>query len=287
MCSLAGHSAVFQDKDQVGIHDRANALGDNQTGCVLHFSFQRLPELFVRLIIKGGKGIVKNVDFRSAGNGAGDGEALLLAPGEVRSVLRHGPVNSSLFFVYKGTALRDFNGPFYRIVVGSVIAKVHIGTDISTEHNRPLRDIANLLCQLIFTVFPDIVPIHEHLATGYVVKSRDKVDHQGLAAAGSADKSDRISFVRLEGDVGQDIFVPIGIAEVYILCENMSVIFTRIDSKMQQKESALLSGTIRDKYLAVGKIGLIHNIAKKWINTGEKETPEEMIDYIMSVITLF
>ena len=47
------------------------------------------------------------------------------------------------------------------------------------------------------------------------------------------------------------------------------------------------SGTIRDKYLAVGKIGLIHNITKKWINTGEKETPEEMIDYIMSVITLF
>lgn len=69
--------------------------------------------------------------------------------------------------------------------------------------------------------------------------------------------------------------------------ENMSVIFTCMDNKIQQKETALLNGTIRDKYLAVGKMGLIHNITKRWIDTGEKETPEEMIDYIMSFITLF
>ena len=32
---------------------------------------------------------------------------------------------------------------------------------------------------------------------------------------------------------------------------------------------------------------IINNITKKWMDNGMKETPEEMIDYIMSFITSF
>lgn len=69
--------------------------------------------------------------------------------------------------------------------------------------------------------------------------------------------------------------------------QNISVIFSRMDSKMRQRETELPSTTIRDKYAAFGKLGLINNVAKKWMDNGMQESPEEMVNYIMSFITLF
>ena len=72
-----------------------------------------------------------------------------------------------------------------------------------------------------------------------------------------------------------------------ISSSNMSVIFTRMNEKIQDKESELSPGTLKDKYQTIGKWGLINSILQKWIDTGSKETPEEIIDYIMSFITTF
>ena len=69
--------------------------------------------------------------------------------------------------------------------------------------------------------------------------------------------------------------------------ENMSVIFTRMTDRIRQRERDLPQETIREKYRAGAKWGLINNILQKWLDTGAEETPEEMIDYIMSFITLF
>ena len=69
--------------------------------------------------------------------------------------------------------------------------------------------------------------------------------------------------------------------------QNMSVMFSRMDIKMREKERELPSETLRDKYVAFAKLGLINNVAKKWVDSGMKETPEEMINYIMSYILLF
>lgn len=67
--------------------------------------------------------------------------------------------------------------------------------------------------------------------------------------------------------------------------ENMSVIFTRTEDSIQQSASLFCEDTIQDKYLTVGKMGLINSVTKKWVDTGMKETPEEMIDFLMSFIT--
>ena len=74
---------------------------------------------------------------------------------------------------------------------------------------------------------------------------------------------------------------------VEIRFQNMSVIFSRMDNKMQHRKSNFPAETMREKYVAAGKMGLIYNITKKWMDNGMKETPEEMIDYIMSFITRF
>lgn len=72
-----------------------------------------------------------------------------------------------------------------------------------------------------------------------------------------------------------------------LLPQNMDILFSRMDGKMQQKDPETPDETIRDKYLPIGKMGLINDITRKWMDTGMKETPEEMIDYIMSIVMLF
>ena len=69
--------------------------------------------------------------------------------------------------------------------------------------------------------------------------------------------------------------------------ENLSVLFTELDKKADRKIRTLPAETLKDKYGAVGKIGLINSITKKWLDSGTKETPEEMVDYIMSFIMSF
>jgi len=66
--------------------------------------------------------------------------------------------------------------------------------------------------------------------------------------------------------------------------QNISVLFARMDRKMELRSSEFSSETMREKYMAIGKMGLINNITKKWMDNGMKETPEEMIDFIMSFI---
>lgn len=68
---------------------------------------------------------------------------------------------------------------------------------------------------------------------------------------------------------------------------NMSIIFTRINDKMNAFEKNNPDKSVKGKYGSVGKMGLISSIVRKWMDEGMKETPEEMIDYIMSFITSF
>lgn len=67
---------------------------------------------------------------------------------------------------------------------------------------------------------------------------------------------------------------------------NGSIVFSRMQSFVYQKES--LSSppmTLQEKYGITGKLSLLNEIAKKWLMTGMQETPEEIIDYIMTFIT--
>lgn len=70
--------------------------------------------------------------------------------------------------------------------------------------------------------------------------------------------------------------------------KNSSVFFSRLNGQIQEKinEEAPVE-TINAKYAPIAKMGLINCIAEKWIDDGMKETPEELIDYIIGFITTF
>lgn len=69
--------------------------------------------------------------------------------------------------------------------------------------------------------------------------------------------------------------------------QNISLIFARINTKIQMKQELIPSGSLEEKYAPFGKFGLICNILKKWMDDNRQETPEEMVDYIMRFILLF
>ena len=66
--------------------------------------------------------------------------------------------------------------------------------------------------------------------------------------------------------------------------ENISVIFTRTEDRIHQSASLFCKDTIQDKYLFVGKMGLINSVTKKWVDTGMQDTPEEMIDFLTALV---
>ncbi len=69
--------------------------------------------------------------------------------------------------------------------------------------------------------------------------------------------------------------------------ENISELFSRMDDRFQMIEQSNGFSNLKDKYLGIGKLGLIVNIIKKWMNTGMEEPPEKMVDFIMSFILKF
>lgn len=69
--------------------------------------------------------------------------------------------------------------------------------------------------------------------------------------------------------------------------QNTAVLFTHLNTKMQMYVNVNSNKTISDKYTSYVKACLINNVVKKWIDDGMVETPEEIINYLMSFITLF
>lgn len=69
--------------------------------------------------------------------------------------------------------------------------------------------------------------------------------------------------------------------------QNTTVLFSHLNTKMQMYVNVNSNKTISDKYTSYVKACLINNVVKKWIDDGMVETPEEIINYLMSFITLF
>ena len=69
--------------------------------------------------------------------------------------------------------------------------------------------------------------------------------------------------------------------------QNTAVLFFYLNTKMQMYVNVNSNKTISDKYTSYVKACLINNVVKKWIDDGMVETPEEIINYLMSFITLF
>ena len=72
-------NAVLQHQDLITVHDGADALGNDDGGGAREGLGQALAEGGIGLIIQGAGGVVQDQKFRSAGQGPGNEDPLLLA----------------------------------------------------------------------------------------------------------------------------------------------------------------------------------------------------------------
>lgn len=69
--------------------------------------------------------------------------------------------------------------------------------------------------------------------------------------------------------------------------QNAAILFQRGEGKIKEINGIVSDESIQSKYGRKAKMALIFAFVQTWIAGGKKETPEELIDYIMTFITAF
>ena len=87
MGAALGHAAGIEHDDLVGMDDGGEPVGDDDGGAVLGDAVQRALDVALGMAVEGGGGLVQDQDGRGLEDGAGDGDALLLAAGEFQAAL--------------------------------------------------------------------------------------------------------------------------------------------------------------------------------------------------------
>lgn len=66
--------------------------------------------------------------------------------------------------------------------------------------------------------------------------------------------------------------------------DNIPILFTLMNSRIQELESQRSTAGIEDKYRITARAGAISNVIRVWMDGGMQETSEEIVNYIMSFV---
>lgn len=69
-----------------------------------------------------------------------------------------------------------------------------------------------------------------------------------------------------------------------MLHANMQVIFTRVGSRLDELNPIVSDNTLVNKYHAAAKMGMVSSVARKWLELGAVETPDELTEFVMQYI---
>ena len=69
-----------------------------------------------------------------------------------------------------------------------------------------------------------------------------------------------------------------------IRAENAAIILNRLVNAVRKDYPDKENNSVREKYDFVSKISLINGVLLKWRETQMKETPEEIVDYLMDIL---
>ncbi len=147
------------------------------------------------------------------------------------------------------------------ITVTDLVNHAHVARASFYRHFHSMNDIVDLIADEICASF--IEDVYPALMSGDERKLREYLFRYFYQLSGHEDKLANVS------------------------PQNTAIFLSRIDARMKAAEIKLPENTVQEKYAVTAKLGLINSISRKWMKDGMKETPEELINYIMSVITLF
>ena len=87
MLALLDDLAAIEHDDVVGMHDRGEAMGDDEAGALARHALERVLDLALGMAVERRSRLVEHENGRRLQNGAGDRHALLLAAGEFQAAL--------------------------------------------------------------------------------------------------------------------------------------------------------------------------------------------------------
>jgi len=67
--------------------------------------------------------------------------------------------------------------------------------------------------------------------------------------------------------------------------DNTSILFSILNGRIRRLESQRTTSGIEGKYRITARAGAISNVLRIWMDEGMKESPEEIVNYIMGFIT--
>ena len=140
MAALLDDAAVIDDEDDVGADDGREAVGDRQDGAALGQAFQGLLDGALGLGVHARGRFVEDEDGRVLEQGAGDGDALLLAAGEAVAALADDGVVTPGQVDYEVVDVRGLGGLLNLLVAGVGAGVTQVLADRGVKEERLLVD---------------------------------------------------------------------------------------------------------------------------------------------------
>ena len=210
-------AAGFDDEDLIGAADGGEAVGDDEGGAAAHQVRKAFLNEGFGFGVEAGGGFVENQDARVGQDGAGDGDALRLAAGELDAAFADDGV-VLLFeafgeFVDAGDAAGVENFVFGGVGAG----EGDVFADGAVEEKGFLQDDAELgaVAESSRTVERSTPSTRTRPVAGDV-EGGDQADDGGFAGAGRADQRGDGAGLRVEADVVEDVLAGfVGEADVF------------------------------------------------------------------------
>lgn len=187
--ALLDDPALVEDVDDVGALDGAEAVGDGNGGAALGRLVQGGLDDVLGLGVEGRRGLVQEQDLGVADQGAGDGDALLLAAREQRALAAHDRVEA---VGQRHDELVDV-GLLARVLDGLVAdlvrrAQQNVLLDAALVQRGLLRHEGNVGPVVVDIQRADFLAVNVDAADKRIVESFQEGDGGRLAAARRADE---------------------------------------------------------------------------------------------------
>ncbi|CAN4000066.1 Bifunctional chorismate mutase/prephenate dehydratase, partial [Dysosmobacter welbionis] len=217
MGALLHDAALLQHQNLVRTHDGGQAVGDHDNGAATGQLGERFLDQSLVLGVRKGGRLIEDHDGRVLQNGPGQGDALLLAAGEISPLGANRGVHTLGQLLQNVSALGSRQRREH-LLPGSVGAgSPDIFKDGGFEQAAVLEHKGNLIHEHMGIDLPHIHAAHLHRAGGGVPEAGDQAGGRGLAAAGGPHQGHGLSRLRREGDMGEGGCLRAVVGEAHIL----------------------------------------------------------------------
>lgn len=218
MGALLEDGAVFEDEDAVGHADGGEAVGDEDGHAVAGEFGETEEDVVFGAGVEGGGGLVEDDELGVAHVGAGEGDFLPLAGGEVGAAVE---APAEHVVVAAGELGGDGVGEGFfggvtdagEVVEGVDVAEADVFLEEHVVTHVVLEDDADLAAQGVDGIVAEIDTVEEDDAVVGIVEAGEEFDEGGFAGAVFADKGEALLRVEAEAEVAEGEAAGAGIAE--------------------------------------------------------------------------